>query len=130
MDDWCALHSCSYLAHAGKLYVESLFFDVVPAVKMAPKLHEVEIDLKTFQILGPYRGKMIRHSSDIADTIITEWVQNIYTYGNADRWACLLGQHVIRSCCVTMIANYQAYGVSDATLVSKSDINMISPSEW
>lgn len=61
--------------------MECLFFDVVPAVKMAPKLHEVEI----FQILGPYRGKMIRHSSDIADTIINELVQNIYTYGNADR---------------------------------------------
>jgi hypothetical protein len=52
--------------------MESIFFDVVPAVKLAPKLHEVEIDLKTFQILGPYRGKMIRHSSDIADTIINE----------------------------------------------------------
>lgn len=41
--------------------MESLFFDVVPAVKMAPKLHEVE----TFQILGPYRSKMIGHLSDI-----------------------------------------------------------------
>jgi hypothetical protein len=114
-----------YLAHTRKLYMESFFFDVVPAVKMVPKLHEVE----TFQMLGPYRSKMIRHSSNIADTIINEWVQNIYTYRNADRWARLLGQRVIRGCRVTMIANYQACGVSDATLVSKSDINLISPSK-
>ena len=72
---------------------------------------------------------MIRHLSDIADTIINELVRNIYTYGNADRWARLLGQRVIRGCRVTMIANYQACGVSDATLVSKGDVNMISPSK-